>query len=201
MLSWTGWPSTITDDCTRLWVTSVQCNTRNAGKRHSAKRLHKSEAKNCSIQGQGHFRIVSAPPTPDYPPQSEPAMLTPSKFRWRNEHEKRAALLVQTHRGHQVPGNQRQRLRQATRSCAGNRVLLATQTTVEHNRCYHSCTDGGSPAAHKFIALTVGDPVRDVARSQTPCTLVLAGGLRLEMSALPDPQWLTAVGRSAQGAY
>jgi hypothetical protein len=53
----------------------------------------------------------------------------------------------------------------------------------------------------KFIALTVGDPVRDVARSQTPCTLVLAGGLRLEMSALPDPQWLTAVGRSAQGAY
>lgn len=53
----------------------------------------------------------------------------------------------------------------------------------------------------KFIALTVGDPLHDVARSGMPCTLVLAGGMRLEMSALPDPQWLGAVGRSAQGAY
>ena len=53
----------------------------------------------------------------------------------------------------------------------------------------------------KFIALTVGDPVRDVARSEMSCTLVLAGGMRLEMATLPDPQWLAAVGRSAQGAY
>lgn len=53
----------------------------------------------------------------------------------------------------------------------------------------------------KFIALTVGDPMRNVAQSHTPCTLVLAGGMRLEMSALPDPQWLAAVGRIAQGAY
>ena len=53
----------------------------------------------------------------------------------------------------------------------------------------------------KFIALTVGDPVREVVRSGTPCTLVLAGGLRLEMATLPDPQWLAAVGRSAQGAH
>lgn len=53
----------------------------------------------------------------------------------------------------------------------------------------------------KFIALTVGDPVREVVRSGTPCTLVLAGGMRLEMSTLPDPQWLAAVGRTAQGAY
>ena len=40
----------------------------------------------------------------------------------------------------------------------------------------------------KFIALTVGDPTHDVARSVTPCTLVLAGSMRLEMSAIPDPQ-------------
>lgn len=53
----------------------------------------------------------------------------------------------------------------------------------------------------KFITLTVGDPLHDVARPRTPCTLVLAGGMRLEMSTLPDPQWLAAVGRSAQGAY
>ena len=52
----------------------------------------------------------------------------------------------------------------------------------------------------KFIALTVGEPTY-VTRSGTPCTLVLAGGLRLEMATLPDPQWLAAVGRSAQGAH
>lgn len=51
----------------------------------------------------------------------------------------------------------------------------------------------------KFIALTVGEPVY-VTRSGTPCTLVLAGGLRLEMSTLPDPQWLAAVGLSTQVA-
>ena len=53
----------------------------------------------------------------------------------------------------------------------------------------------------KFIALSVGDPIDHVTRSQTPCTLVLSGGMRLEMATLPDPQWLAAVGRSAQGAY
>jgi hypothetical protein len=55
MLCWTGWPSTITDDCTRLWVTSVRCNMSNAGMRHSVKKLHKSGAKNCSTQGQGQI--------------------------------------------------------------------------------------------------------------------------------------------------
>ncbi len=53
----------------------------------------------------------------------------------------------------------------------------------------------------KFIALTVGNPVRGVVRSGAHCTLVMGAGMRLEMSALPDPQWLAAVGRSAQGAY
>ena len=53
----------------------------------------------------------------------------------------------------------------------------------------------------KFLALTVGDPMHNVSRSQTPCTLVLSSGIRLEMSALPDPQWLVALGHSAQGAY
>lgn len=53
----------------------------------------------------------------------------------------------------------------------------------------------------KFIALSVGDHIHGMARSGSPCILVLAGGMRLEMSALPDPQWLAAVGRSVQGAY
>ncbi len=53
----------------------------------------------------------------------------------------------------------------------------------------------------KFVSLRVRDPVPDMAQTAWPCTLVFAGGMRLEMSALPDPQWLAAVGLSAQGAY
>lgn len=49
---WTVWPSTIIDDCTRLWVTSVRCNLSNAGMRHSAKRPHKSWAKSYMTQGR-----------------------------------------------------------------------------------------------------------------------------------------------------
>ena len=53
----------------------------------------------------------------------------------------------------------------------------------------------------KFIALTVNDPIHPVARSENACALVLGGGLRLEMSALPDPQWLAALGRCTHGAH
>ncbi len=53
----------------------------------------------------------------------------------------------------------------------------------------------------KFIKLTVGDSVREVTPSLTPCTLILTGDMRLVMSTLPDPQWLVAVGRAAHGAY
>ena len=58
-----------------------------------------------------------------------------------------------------------------------------------------------SPRPSKFIALSVSDSLIDRSRSSTHCTLVLAGGMRLEMPALPDPQWLAALGRSAQGAH
>ena len=54
----------------------------------------------------------------------------------------------------------------------------------------------------KFIALRVSDAAAgvDVDVTQPPwrCALVLTGGLRLEMSALPDPQWLAALGRAHQ---
>ena len=55
----------------------------------------------------------------------------------------------------------------------------------------------------KFVALTVtvSDPDYAVPQPTTGCTLVLAGGMRLEMPALPDPQWLAALGRCAQGAH
>ena len=50
----------------------------------------------------------------------------------------------------------------------------------------------------KFVALRVCPTVE--APSACSCTLVLAPGMRLEMTELPAPQWLAALGRAAQGA-
>jgi hypothetical protein len=52
----------------------------------------------------------------------------------------------------------------------------------------------------KFVALRVSDALAQMAPSWG-CALVLGGGMRLEMSALPDPQWLVAVGRANQGGH
>ncbi len=54
--------------------------------------------------------------------------------------------------------------------------------------------------ASKFLTLRVAhvDPV--VTQRPGSCTLVLGGGIRLEMSALPDPRWVAELGRAAQGA-
>ena len=52
----------------------------------------------------------------------------------------------------------------------------------------------------KFVALRIDEPERAARPAPTHCTLVLAGGMRLEMQALPSPQWLADVGRCAQGA-
>ena len=48
--------------------------------------------------------------------------------------------------------------------------------------------------ASKFVALRVA------AERPTSCTLVLPSGLHLEMSALPAPEWLAALGRALPGA-
>lgn len=53
----------------------------------------------------------------------------------------------------------------------------------------------------KFVALRVSAPQCEVQPTTTGCTLVLTGGMRLEMTALPDPQWLAALGRCASGVY
>jgi transposase-like protein len=50
----------------------------------------------------------------------------------------------------------------------------------------------------KFVALRVSDAVPEMSAQSQCCTLVWSGGMRLEMSALPDPQWLAAVGRANQ---
>lgn len=52
----------------------------------------------------------------------------------------------------------------------------------------------------KFIALRMSEPQRLAPPTPTHCTLVLSGGMRLEMPVLPAPQWLAELGRCAQGA-
>ena len=51
----------------------------------------------------------------------------------------------------------------------------------------------GSGQEGKFVALRVA------AQRSSPCTLVLPSGLHLEMSALPAPEWLAALGRAMPG--
>ena len=46
----------------------------------------------------------------------------------------------------------------------------------------------------KFVALHV---LGKVIVPSCPCTLVLSSGLRMEMSALPEPSWLAALVRAA----
>ena len=55
---------------------------------------------------------------------------------------------------------------------------------------------GASDQASKFVTLHVAD----AASRSSGCTLVLPSGMRLEMPALPAPEWLAALGRAAQGA-
>jgi transposase-like protein len=55
-------------------------------------------------------------------------------------------------------------------------------------------------ASSKFVALRLSEPERVVPPASTHCTLVLAGGLRLEMPTLPSPQWLADLDRRTQGA-
>jgi len=54
---------------------------------------------------------------------------------------------------------------------------------------------GEAGQASKFVALRVAD------QRSCPCTLVLPSGLHLEMSALPAPEWLAALGRVLPGAH
>lgn len=57
---------------------------------------------------------------------------------------------------------------------------------------------GEASQASKFVSLRVSEAV--VAPRSPGCTLVLPSGMRLELAALPSPEWLAALGRAAQGA-
>ena len=52
----------------------------------------------------------------------------------------------------------------------------------------------------KFITVRMSEPQRLAPPTPAQCTLVLSGGMLLEMPALPAPQWLAELGRCAQEA-
>lgn len=53
----------------------------------------------------------------------------------------------------------------------------------------------------KFVALRVAQVAPVSTQRPSHCALILGNSLRLEMSTLPDTQWLAALGRAAQGAF
>jgi hypothetical protein len=60
-----------------------------------------------------------------------------------------------------------------------------------------------TPQPGKFVSLrihpqTPEHPLRPVAAN---CTRVLSAGVRLEMTALPEPRWLVALARCAHGVH
>ena len=60
---------------------------------------------------------------------------------------------------------------------------------------------GATGQRGKFVTLHVKAPAYAVRPVATNCTLVLGAGVRLEMLALPDPEWLNALARCAHGVH
>lgn len=73
------------------------------------------------------------------------------------------------------------------------RKLRAATTDISTELPKHA----RSAPASKFVALRVTDKV---AVPSCQCTLVMPSDLRLEMPALPAPEWLVALVRAAQAA-
>lgn len=73
--------------------------------------------------------------------------------------------------------------------------LYYWQRKLQSQSALHSVEVAAPKTQSKFVALRVRDTVPEVMPPSCRCTLVLAGGIRLEMSALPDPQWLAQVDR------
>jgi len=59
--------------------------------------------------------------------------------------------------------------------------------------------DGACGTTGKFVALPVADAQASPANGA--CTLVLGSGLRLEMTALPSPDWLLALEQAHAGVH
>lgn len=79
-------------------------------------------------------------------------------------------------------------------------ALYYWQRKLELEMAPHSMVLAVAKPQSKFVALRVSDALAQIGPSWG-CALVLGGGMRLEMLALPDPQWLVAVGRANQGVH
>lgn len=62
-----------------------------------------------------------------------------------------------------------------------------------------SATPAEPVKVSKFVALRVADT--GVTQRSSACTLVMPSGMRLEMAALPSPQWLAALADAAKGVH
>ena len=74
---------------------------------------------------------------------------------------------------------------------------------VESTLSVPSSPSNVAVAARRFVAVRLARPlsVEPVASATVPCCqLILAPGVCLELSELPDPSWLVALQRAAQGA-
>jgi hypothetical protein len=80
-------------------------------------------------------------------------------------------------------------------------ALYYWQRKLQAQVVAHSVALAAPKPQSKFVAVRVNDALEQMAQPSWGCTLVLGGGMRLEMSALPDPQWLVAVGRANQGVH
>jgi hypothetical protein len=62
-----------------------------------------------------------------------------------------------------------------------------------------AAASSGAELSGAFVALRVAPLAKAVASAN--CTLVLVSGVRLEMAALPTPEWLAALGHASQEVY
>ena len=76
---------------------------------------------------------------------------------------------------------------------------IAVKRLYYWQRKAEAAASASATQAGAFIALRVESPVG--ARAPNHCTLLLISGVRLEMTTLPSPEWLAALGRATQGAH
>jgi hypothetical protein len=84
---------------------------------------------------------------------------------------------------------------------------MTVNETYSKEPSFHSSSSKkvGTPSSlsSQFVALRVAPPVTPLVTPPStiaPCTLVMASQVRLELSELPDPQWLVNLVNATQGA-
>jgi len=89
-----------------------------------------------------------------------------------------------------------------TKPVASAKFIAVRLTSTEPNPPTHPTVAAQRPEAAPEPT-TTPVPLACVAHHHQPtnCTLILPGGIRLQMSTLPPPTWLAALSHGAQGAH